>query len=52
MWLVQSMANVFRMMEQHRTDLGIEEYNLSMPTLEQAFHTVVGQHLQGLQFED
>ena len=46
------MANVFKEMEQRREALGIQEYNLSMPTLDQVFHEVVGEHLQGLLIED
>lgn len=37
-----TVANAFRTMEMAKADLGISEYGLSQPSLEQVFMTVVG----------
>ena len=37
-----TVANAFRTMENAKADLGITEYGLSQPSLEQVFMTVVG----------
>ena len=41
-----SLALLFRKMEGAKQHLGILTYGLSMPTLEQVFLNVVGEHLQ------
>ncbi len=44
---MQSMAKVFRLMEDARKVLGLQAYGVSLPTLEQVFLRVVGHELQG-----
>ena len=44
---MQSMARVFRLMEDAREALGLQAYGVSLPTLEQVFLRVVGHELQG-----
>ena len=38
----QSMSDVFRHLEEAKARIGIHEYGLSQPSLEQVFLTVVG----------
>ena len=38
----QSMSDVFRHLEEAKAKIGIHEYGLSQPSLEQVFLTVVG----------
>jgi hypothetical protein len=45
--VLQSMARVFRLMEEARSALGVQAYGVSLPTLEQVFLRVVGHELQG-----
>ena len=45
--MMQSMARVFRLMEDARKALGLQAYGVSLPTLEQVFLRVVGHELQG-----
>ena len=42
----QTIAALFRKMETLKRRLGIKEYGLSQPSLEQVFMTVVGSHTQ------
>ena len=45
--VLQSMARVFRLMEDARIALGVQAYGVSLPTLEQVFLRIVGHELQG-----